>query len=329
MRWSEVIARLDELTARERALRVLLVPAHRGLPDQAEQPLAGPGPAAARGCGTWLDDEFLSNTVFGATCRLGTGAPAVISRSTAWPAGRSARARYTDAAYRVFTSPRRVRFKEQEYAVPRESLAERAGRDAGPVRAAGLADQLPDRGAGHPRRRLWLSTAHGRDQRLHRASTSSTPRRTRSTSARPRPCMTAAGGRPHWGKMHTRDARVPARPATRCSAPSSHCATSSTRSAGSATPTWVRYSARDRRRGSEPGRRSGADSSRMTRKVAALPRDSSREDMRERTGWRACLTMRHDDRSASGVASSARSSGRKFGTEGAGCGEASNASVPV
>ena len=98
MGWAEVIARLDELTSEQRALRVLLVPAHRRLPDQAEQPRDGP----ARPLPGWryrLDDEFLSNTLFGATCRLGQRYPAAIIPAINGIAGKALSARtYTDAS---------------------------------------------------------------------------------------------------------------------------------------------------------------------------------------------------------------------------------------
>ena len=74
MRWSEVIARLDELT-RERALRVLLVPAYQGCLTKRNNRADGPARPLGR-LRYLLDDEFLSNTVFGVTCRLGHAVPA-------------------------------------------------------------------------------------------------------------------------------------------------------------------------------------------------------------------------------------------------------------
>jgi FAD/FMN-containing dehydrogenase len=112
---------------------------------------------------------------------------------------------YTDAAYRVYTSPRRVRFKEQEYAIDREHLA----RALTELRA--LFDKrdwrisFPIEVRVAPADDLWLSTAHGRDSAyiaIHVFHASAHEPYFREVEA----LFTAMGGRPHWGKMHTRDA---------------------------------------------------------------------------------------------------------------------------
>src|SRR6266545_3653244 len=121
MTWAEVIGRLDELTSDNEHFEFYWFPHTDGCLTKRNNRSDGP----ARPLPRWrrqLDDEFLSNTVFGATCRLGQRYPAVIPAINGI-AGKALSARtYTDAAYRVFTSPRRVRFKEQEYAIPREHL---------------------------------------------------------------------------------------------------------------------------------------------------------------------------------------------------------------
>src|SRR5689334_17747419 len=70
----------------------------------------------------FVDDELLSNGVFELTCRLGRRMPAVIPRLNKVAARALSARTYIDAAPKVFTSPRRVRFYEMEYAVPRASL---------------------------------------------------------------------------------------------------------------------------------------------------------------------------------------------------------------
>ena len=51
-----------------------------------------------------------------------TGCPSVIPRmNQAQRPGAVERATYSDVAHRVFTAPRRVVFREMEYAVPREA----------------------------------------------------------------------------------------------------------------------------------------------------------------------------------------------------------------
>ena len=66
----------------------------------------------------------MENAAFGTLCRLGRARPGFIpalNRLTS--AALSARS-YTDVSHRVFVTPRRVRFVESEYAVPRESLGQ-------------------------------------------------------------------------------------------------------------------------------------------------------------------------------------------------------------
>ena len=67
----------------------------------------------------WLDDEFLANTVFGWVVELGRRRPQLIPRANRFAAGALGHRTFTDLSYKVFTSPRRVRFCEMELAIPR------------------------------------------------------------------------------------------------------------------------------------------------------------------------------------------------------------------
>ena len=151
---------------------------------------------------TLIEDEVLSNGVFEATCRLGRARPSVIPRLNRVVARALTARTYTDAAPRVFTSTRRVRFCEMEYAVPRvalpgllrelRTLPERHGQQISfpvEVRVA-PADDIP------------LSTASGRDTAYVAVHVY------RGTDHAPyfdavEALMGAAGGRPHWGKLHS------------------------------------------------------------------------------------------------------------------------------
>ena len=153
----------------------------------------------------WLDDEFLSNTVFGLTCRLGHRIPAAIKPVNAAAARALGSRTYIDAAYRVFTSPRRVRFKEQEYAIPRASLADALGEVRSLLRRKDWRISFPIEVRVAPRDDLWLSTGYGRDSAyiaVHVFHADAHEDYFRGVEE----VMTAVGGRPHWGKMHTRDA---------------------------------------------------------------------------------------------------------------------------
>ncbi|MFF9071959.1 D-arabinono-1,4-lactone oxidase [Streptomyces sp. NPDC014735] len=164
------------------------------------------GPAAPPGkVSGWIEDELLSNGIFQAACAVGRAFPATIP-SIARVSSRALSARtYTDIPYKVFTSPRRVRFLEMEYAVPREAALEalrevRAMVDRSPLRIS-----FPVEVRTAPADDIALSTASGRDSvyiavHMYRG----TPYQAYFTAVER--IMTAHAGRPHWGKINTRDA---------------------------------------------------------------------------------------------------------------------------
>jgi L-gulono-1,4-lactone dehydrogenase len=153
----------------------------------------------------WRDDEFLSNKVFDAVNRLTTRRPTLIRRSNALATRLLGGRDYIDRSYRVFASVRSVRFREMEYAVPRAAV---------PQVLAGIDDYLTRSGeqVGFPVEvrfaapdDVWLSTAHGRDtgylavHQYHRREHEPYFRAVEAIAKE-------AGGRPHWGKIHYRDA---------------------------------------------------------------------------------------------------------------------------
>jgi L-gulono-1,4-lactone dehydrogenase len=204
MRWGEVISRLPELTSENEHFEFFWFPHGEGCLTKRNNRSSGPA-SPLPGWRHWLDDEFLSNSVFGATCRLGHLAPGSITTVNAL-ASRALSARsYTDAPYKVFTSPRRVRFKEQEYAIPREHLAEALGEIRALFDRKDWRISFPIEVRVTPADELWLSTASGRASAyiaFHVYHASPHEDYFRETEA----IMTAVGGRPHWGKMHSRDA---------------------------------------------------------------------------------------------------------------------------
>jgi FAD-linked oxidoreductase len=204
MRWGDVIGRLDDLTRDNEHFEFFWFPHTDGCLTKRNNRTAGP----ARPLSAFryrLDDEFISNTLFGITCRLGHRFPGLI-KPVNKVAGRALSARcYSDASHRVFTSPRRVRFKEQEYAIPRESLAGALREVRGLLERRAWRISFPIEVRVTPGDDPWLSTGQGRDSAyiaFHVFHASPHEDYFRETEA----VLTAAGGRPHWGKMHTRDA---------------------------------------------------------------------------------------------------------------------------
>ncbi|MGI9009132.1 MAG: D-arabinono-1,4-lactone oxidase [Streptosporangiaceae bacterium] len=202
MPWPEVISRLPELTSENEHFEFFWFPHGDGCLTKRNNRSPGPARPLPR-WRHWLDDEFLSNSVFGATCRLGSMAPRLIPPVNR-AASRALSAReYTDRPDRVFTSPRRVRFKEQEYAVPREHLASVLAEVRALFERKDWRISFPVEVRVTPADDLWLSTASGRASAylaFHVYHSSPHEDYFRATEE----IMTAAGGRPHWGKMHTR-----------------------------------------------------------------------------------------------------------------------------
>jgi L-gulonolactone oxidase len=153
----------------------------------------------------WWDDEFLSNDVFAWIVATGRRAPWSIPTANA-VAARSLTARtYTDVSYRVFTSPRRVRFCEMEYSLARSAAPdviaevveaiERSGlRIAFPVELrVAAADDIPLSGAsGRDSVYLAFHVPAGVEHRRYFALVASV--------------LDGYAGRPHWGKLHDLDA---------------------------------------------------------------------------------------------------------------------------
>lgn len=149
----------------------------------------------------WIDDELLSNGLFAMTCRLGAATPRLIPGINKVAARALTARTYSDAAPHVFTSPRRVRFCEMEYAISRDDLPdvfrelsmlpEKIGEHVSfpvEVRVA-PADDIP------------LSTASGRDSAYIAVHVFRGTRFDRYFNA-VESLMGTVGGRPHWGKLH-------------------------------------------------------------------------------------------------------------------------------
>ncbi|MYV56388.1 D-arabinono-1,4-lactone oxidase [Streptomyces sp. SID3212] len=153
----------------------------------------------------WVEDEFLANGLFEVVCSVGKAVPMVIP-PLARVSSRVLSARtYTDIPYKVFTSPRRVRFLEMEYALPREHVVEALREVKAMVERSPLKISFPVEIRTAPADDIPLSTASGRESayiavHLYRG----TPHRSYFTAVER--IMIAYGGRPHWGKVHTRDA---------------------------------------------------------------------------------------------------------------------------
>jgi L-gulonolactone oxidase len=151
------------------------------------------------------DDEILANAAFAGVVAAGRRMPALVPPLARMSAKALGARTWTDHSHRVFVSRRRVRFLETEYAVPVEEAPAvldelRRVHEASDWRSAfpvevrvAAADDIP------------LSTAFGRDTAYIAAHV--------PAGNDPGPWFEAvesvagaAGGRPHWGKLHGLDA---------------------------------------------------------------------------------------------------------------------------
>jgi L-gulonolactone oxidase len=153
----------------------------------------------------FVDDELLSNGVFELTCRLGSRMPAIIPRLNKVAARALSARTYIDAAPKVFTSPRRVRFCEMEYAVPRAALPDLFRELRTLPERHGLTVSFPVEVRVAPADDVTLSTASGRDSAyiaVHMFKGTPFDRYFGAVEK----LYDDVGGRPHWGKLHTLDA---------------------------------------------------------------------------------------------------------------------------
>ncbi|MFE2062826.1 D-arabinono-1,4-lactone oxidase [Streptomyces sp. NPDC059467] len=199
-----VLAEFDQLRAENEHFEFYWFPHTDNTNTKRNNRSAGPPQPVGQLAG-WFEDEFLSNGVFHAAQLVGRAMPgAVPAIARISSTALSARA-YTDIPYKVFTSPRRVPFVEMEYAVPREALVDTLRELKAMVDRSGLRINFPVEVRTAPADDIALSTASARDSAyvaVHMFR--GTPYQAYFTAAER--IFTAHEGRPHWGKVHTRDA---------------------------------------------------------------------------------------------------------------------------
>ncbi|MGW0823011.1 D-arabinono-1,4-lactone oxidase [Streptomyces sp. NPDC002845] len=204
MPFERVLAEFDELHAENEHFEFYWFP-HTGNTNTKRNNRSSGPEAPVSPVRGFVEDEFLSNGVFHVANLVGRAVPATIP-TIAQISSRALSSRtYTDIPYKVFTSPRRVRFVEMEYAVPREALVDTLRELKAMVDRSDLRISFPVEVRTAPADDITLSTASGRDSAyvaVHMFR--GTPYQAYFTAAER--IFTAHEGRPHWGKVHTRDA---------------------------------------------------------------------------------------------------------------------------
>ena len=204
MKFDEVVETFDELHAENEHFEFYWFPHTQNCNTLRNNRTDGPSAPLSR-LRKWFDNELLSNGVFQALNSLGKTVPAAVPTiAHVTSRGLSART-YTDIPYQVFTTPRRVRMIEMEYAVPREAVVQVLRELKAMVEASDLRISFPVEVRTAPADDIVLSTASGRDiayvaVHVYRGM----PYQTYFAEAER--IFMAYEGRPHWGKLHTRDA---------------------------------------------------------------------------------------------------------------------------
>lgn len=202
MSWSEFTSAYDELVAGADHVDAYWFPhTERVLAKlNTRIPLSAAAPLPR--WRSWLDDDFLQNTAFGVLTAGANRVPAVVPAMNRMSARLLSARTYGDVAHKVFTAERRVVFREMEYAVPRADgiavleecrrVLERSGEHVSfPVEIRNApADDVP------------MSTAFERDSFYLAFHTHRDWPHQRYFSLM-EPLLRAAGGRPHWGKLHS------------------------------------------------------------------------------------------------------------------------------
>jgi L-gulono-1,4-lactone dehydrogenase len=204
MSWTDVVDGFDAMVAENHHAEAYWFPhTDRMLTKRDNRTLDEPRPLSR--LRAYVDDSLLSNTVFGVVNRVGNAVPRSIGAINQVSARALSARTYSDASYRVFTSPRRVVFREMEYSLPAAAGMAALTEVRTLIERSGWRISFPVEIRYAPADEAWLSTASGRDSvylAFHvNAQTDHTAYFTGVEAV-----LKGYDGRPHWGKLHTRSA---------------------------------------------------------------------------------------------------------------------------
>ncbi|QSB13396.1 FAD-binding protein [Natronosporangium hydrolyticum] len=153
----------------------------------------------------WWENDVLQNVALGGVCKAGRAVPAAAPALARLMARAFTPVSYTNRSDRIFTTPRRVRFVELEYALPRAALPAAFAELRRIVARSPQRVLLPVEvrvGAGDD---SWLSPAYQRNCAYLAIHQYVGAPYQGYFQAVERACA-GLDGRPHWGKLHWRDA---------------------------------------------------------------------------------------------------------------------------
>lgn len=152
----------------------------------------------------WYQKSFMENHAFGLVNRVGAAKPSLVPRLARIVPG-SGRTECNDRSYRIFATPRRVKFLEMEYALPLDATMTALAEVKAWIERTGNPTMFPVEVRAVAADDIALSPAQGRVSgyiAVHVFSGTPHERYFHAVEA----IMAAHDGRPHWGKLHYRTA---------------------------------------------------------------------------------------------------------------------------
>lgn len=202
MRLSDVLSQWDELVSTNDHFEFFWIPhtkwALTKRNNRTEKPLSPLPPI--RG---WYEKTFMENIAFGALCHVGRLRPSLIPRlATALPSSGSRE--YVNQSFKIFASPRLVRFYEMEHAIPIDSLVPALSEIVEMVERRGYQLNFPIEVRSTAADDIALSTSYGRPSAyiaVHVFKGMEYEPFFRDVED----ILRRYDSRPHWGKIHHRE----------------------------------------------------------------------------------------------------------------------------
>jgi L-gulono-1,4-lactone dehydrogenase len=200
----ETLDRLDELVDGHERFELFVFPYTRtALTRVTESTADEPRPPSK--LSAWFHDVVLENGILGAFMRTGKLFPGAIPRLNRSLAGLFRASERVDRSYNIYANPRKVRFTEMEYAVPRAAGREALERVMAMIEERRLPISFPIEFRFVAEDDAYLSPSNRRETAYiavhvyHRMEHDAYFRAVESI-------MREYDGRPHWGKRHYRTA---------------------------------------------------------------------------------------------------------------------------
>jgi L-gulono-1,4-lactone dehydrogenase len=204
MRLEQLLEELDGHVGSNEHFEFFWVPHTRWCLTKRNNRTDEPSSARARLSAEWKR-IVRENLEFGALCWLGRARPQLIPRLVRLGGSASLRSEFVARSDKVFATPRWVRFCEMEYSIPRAAAVEAMRGLYAFVKESGLYISFPVEVRFSAADDIFLSTANGGERcyiAVHMFRGMPYEQYFRGVEA----IMDAAGGRPHWGKLHFQDA---------------------------------------------------------------------------------------------------------------------------